>query len=147
MFFFWVVAVNAFILSYAAKVVADMYLHERIALLGRLVGLLPAYNPGIAFGVQFPRGVQECLILIALGLVMYVAFHAERSRIGDMGYGLIVGGAMGNICDRFMDGLVTDFFQIGTFPIFNVADSCITIGVIFLLAQSFISGSGKHLTR
>ena len=50
-----------------------------------------------------------------------------------LGFGLIIGGALGNIVDRFDDGHVTDFIQIGWWPLFNIADSCISIGVIILL--------------
>lgn len=131
--------ISAFALSFTAKLLADAYLHDRIALLGSFVGLLPVRNPGIAFGIQLPGGVQELLILIALVLVIYAAARSERSRLGDCGYGLIVGGALGNVVDRVKDGFVTDFFQVGAFPVFNVADSCITIGVVLLLAQSVIS--------
>lgn len=138
---------TAFALSFAAKLMADAYLHHRIALIGSFAGLLPTRNPGIAFGVQLPGGMQEVLILIALALVVIAAIRSDRSRFGDSGYGLIVGGALGNVVDRMLDGFVTDFFQVGSFPIFNVADSCISIGVALLLAQSLLSVFGNHSKR
>jgi signal peptidase II len=139
--------IAAFLLSLSAKLAADTFLHDRIAVLGSFVGLLPARNPGIAFGVQLPSGFQEFFILVALALVVFAAVRSDRSRLGDTGFGLIVGGALGNLADRFFDGFVTDFFQIGTFPVFNVADSCITVGVALLLAQSFISVRDNRLKR
>lgn len=139
--------ISAFTLSFAAKLIADTYLHDRIALVGSFVGLLPVQNPGIAFGVQLPGGVQELLILIALILVVITAIRSERSALSDWGYGMIIGGALGNVIDRVNDGFVTDFFQVGTFPVFNVADSCISIGVAMLLAQSLISVFGNHSRR
>lgn len=139
--------VIALALSLSAKLIADAYLHERIAVIGSFAGLLPVQNPGIAFGVQLPGGMQEVLILIALALVVAAAIRSDRSRLGDSGYGLIVGGALGNVADRLFDGFVTDFFQVGSFPVFNVADSCISIGVALLLAQSLLSVFGNHSKR
>lgn len=139
------VAFCAFVLSYTAKLITDVYIHERIAVIGSFVGLVPVSNPGIAFGIRLPNGIQELLIIIALLFVIFAAFRSHHSRFDDWGYGLIVGGAMGNVCDRLLDGLVTDFFQIGSFAIFNVADSCISVGVILLLAQSTIFVSGNRL--
>lgn len=144
MIVFYIASIVAFAISFAAKLVADAYLHERFALLGSFIGLLPVQNPGIAFGVQLPGGMQELFIIIALVLVIITAVRSERSALGDWGYGLIVGGALGNVADRTYDGFVTDFFQVGTFPVFNVADSCISIGVGMLLAQSLISVFGNH---
>lgn len=138
MMIFWSATLLAFAISFATKLFADYFLDHRIALIGSFAGLLPTKNPGIAFGVQLPGGAQELLILLALVLVIVAAFRSERSKVGDAGYGLIVGGALGNVLDRVNDGFVTDFFQVGTFPVFNVADSCITIGVALLLAQSLI---------
>lgn len=132
-------------LSFAAKLIVDAYIHERIALIGSFVGLVPVSNPGIAFGIRLPNGVQELFIVIALACVIFAAIRSHHSRIDDYGYGLIVGGAMGNVIDRLFDGFVTDFFQIGSFAIFNVADSCITIGVVLLLVQSIIFFYGNRL--
>lgn len=144
---FGIASVAAFAVSFAAKLAADAYLHERFALIGSFAGLLPVQNPGIAFGMQLPGGVQELLIVAALMLVFMTAVRSDRSVVGDWGFGLIVGGALGNVIDRVNDGFVTDFFQVGTFPVFNVADSCISIGVAMLLAQSLISVFGNHSRR
>jgi len=62
-----------------------------------------------------------------------LAWKSKGNRVMALGFGLLLGGALGNIADRFDDGHVTDFIQIGWWPLFNIADSCITIGVIILL--------------
>lgn len=123
--------------SLVAKVLADAFLAERIPVLGSFAGLQLAHNAGVAFGVRLPAGWQEALISTALLFVCFLAWKAKRTTFSSIGYGLIVGGALGNVLDRLGDGLVTDFFQVGTFPIFNAADSCITIGLLFLLAETF----------
>ena len=131
---FGITAAIALALSLIAKFFVDRYLHVRVDLVGSFVALNPAHNSGVAFGVKFPPVFQELLILCALGFVCVLAWRTKRTQISSIGYGLIVGGAFGNVLDRLRDGIVTDFIQVGTFPIFNIADSCITIGVVFLLA-------------
>jgi signal peptidase II len=120
-------------LSFAGKFLADALLTERVAIIGEWVGLVRAFNPGIAFGLTFAPAAQTLLIVAALVLVAWAALKDARSPWAQAGFGLIIGGALGNLLDRARDGLVTDMFQVGSFPIFNVADSCITIGAILLL--------------
>lgn len=122
-------------LSFLAKYLADTYLHVRVPVVGSFAGLDPVQNPGVAFGLRLPTSIQGLVILIALTLVCVIAWKSRRTGLDQLGYGLIVGGALGNVLDRVRDGLVTDFIQVGTFPVFNVADSCITIGVVLLLAE------------
>ena len=144
MFLFLSAAALAFVLSFLAKLLIDAVLLSRIAIIGSLEGLQRTENAGIAFGMQLLPGLQELLILCALTVVIILAWkaarasvrHRERTRVLMIGYGCIVGGALCNIVDRSLDRYVTDFIQVGTFPVFNVADSFITIGVLFLLAES-----------
>ncbi len=129
----WLTVLLAGALSTSLAYIADAYLDERIAVLGSFAGLQLAHNPGIAFSITLPNGLETVLILIALGLITWLAVRTAKTRTQHIAFGLIIGGALGNVIDRFPDGVVTDFFQVGTFPIFNVADSCITIGVLLLL--------------
>jgi lipoprotein signal peptidase len=144
-------AAASLVASLAAKFLADAYLDERIAIIGSFAGLQHSLNPGIAFGLRLPSGIQEVLILAALVFVCVLAWKSARGSttlatgaLNQVGYGLITGGALGNVIDRLPDGFVTDFFQVGSFPIFNVADSCITIGVLLLLAEMMILTRGKN---
>ncbi len=137
MFLFLSTAFSALMISFIAKLLVDAFLVERIPVIGSFAGLQLAHNAGVAFGVQLPAGWQEVIIIAALVFVCFLAWKSQKTRFSSIGYGLIVGGALGNVIDRARDGFVTDFFQVGTFPIFNIADSCITIGVLFLLAETF----------
>lgn len=130
-------AVISFALGMIAKFLADAFLTDRIPILGSFAGLQMSHNAGIAFGVQLPPVFQELLIACALIFVIVLALRSAHTSVSRLGYGLIIGGALCNAADRLRDGLVTDFFQVGTFPIFNVADSAITVGVVFLLAEIF----------
>lgn len=93
------------------------------------------HNAGIAYGIKLPDSVQTGVIVLALIIVSVIAVRSKREFLPDIGFGLIIGGALGNILDRLHDGFVTDFISIGTFPTFNIADSCISIGVGLLIVQ------------
>ena len=92
---------------------------------------------------------SNTFLLIVMAMIVLVIFWfsfkdaAARSRLVCVAFGMIVGGAIGNIIDRFHYGYVVDFVDFYRFPevwrfTFNVADSCITIGVILLLLSSLV---------
>lgn len=100
------------------------------------IGLQKAYNEGIAFGIHLGR-FQSVIISIALAFVLSMA-HAKQTTTFELHmYSFIVGGGLANVLDRIPDGLVTDMIRIGSFPIFNVADVCINIGIWGLLWNSW----------
>jgi signal peptidase II len=123
----------AFLVSAATAILADYLLSERIPIMGSQVGFERTENAGIAFGIDLPGWLLSILIPAALLLIGRLAWKSRHQRIPSIGFGLILGGALGNILDRFDDGFVTDFIQVGWWPVFNVADSCITVGIALLL--------------
>ena len=137
------------VMSIISAVIADTFLIERIAIFGSFAGFQYSLNPGIAWGIKLPSGLQEGLIIIAFIIITYLAINAESEpqlstfhfplSTSRVAFGLILGGGIANIIDRLRDGYVTDFIQIGAFPIFNVADSCITVGVGLLLFETLRS--------
>lgn len=127
----------SFILSLLAKLAADTFLASRIPVLGSFAGFQYAVNKGVAFSITFPGYLQHAFIAIALLALAWAAWHA-KTRFSRIAFGMILGGALANVADRMRDGFVTDFFQVGTFPIFNVADSCITIGVFLLILEALV---------
>lgn len=99
-------------------------------------------NHGAAWGML--SGQRWFLIGITLFVMLVVAQMARElapeSALARLGLGLILGGAIGNLIDRIMAGAVTDFIDLGTsiefirtFPVFNIADSALTVGVILLI--------------
>jgi signal peptidase II len=130
----------ALVLSVASAMWVDRFLTVRVPLLGSFAGLELSHNPGIAFGIRLPPVLQEILIGIALVIVAIIAVRSARQMPNSQfSFGLILGGGIANIIDRIPDGLVTDFIQIGSFPTFNIADSCITVGAALLLVESLWS--------
>jgi len=95
-------------------------------------------NHAGAFGLF---GTQPWVLVgMAIGVlaVFWFAFReqAAQSLLVRLAFGAIAGGAVGNIVDRFHYGFVVDFIDLHWWPVFNVADSCITIGVLLLLLAS-----------
>ncbi len=94
------------------------------------------YNTGVAFGM-FQNGNTVFAVLsalIAVAIVVYAPKVINGYWLTTLSMGMVLGGAVGNLIDRLTIGHVIDFVSLGTFPVFNVADSCITVGVgIFLL--------------
>jgi signal peptidase II len=91
-------------------------------------------NTGVAFGALEGGGLIVA-VLIGLALAALVAyFVANRDRAWLwLPVGLLLGGALGNLADRAREGAVIDFIDPIAWPAFNVADSCIVIGVFLLL--------------
>ena len=106
-----------------------------VPVLGHLVGIANVHNSGAAFGLV-PAAAAFFLvasIVVAIGLVVYVV-RTPNNLWTDIVLGLIMGGTLGNGYDRIMFGTVTDFVNFHFFPVFNVADSAITVGVLALVA-------------
>ncbi len=109
----------------------------RINFVPGFFGLQLSHNPGVAFGLRIPDPWQTRIIVVALILVAIAAYFHQESKNRAVAFGLILGGAVANLVDRYLDGTVTDFISVGTFPTFNIADSAICIGVAFLIIESF----------
>ena len=105
------------------------------------------FNSGMAFSQGQDSG--RIIGLLAIGVVvgLLMSLRKPMSRVTIIGTGLLVGGACGNILDRmfrgngWMSGAVVDFIDLQWFPVFNVADSAVTIGAGFLLLGAFIARS------
>jgi signal peptidase II len=134
---FAVIALTVFAVDRLTKslVVANVPFGTEVAVINHLVGITNVHNSGAAFGLA-PAGAGFFLVasaLVAVGLAVYVARHPEDLRT-DTVLGLIMGGTLGNGYDRIMFGTVTDFINFHFFPVFNAADSAISLGVVALLA-------------
>ena len=130
-------------LDIATKVWAvDHWSDEPLSIVGDTVEFRVGRNSGGAFGQ-----LQGMTPLLAIGAVIVsILLVREARRVHDriklIGYVLVLAGALGNLVDRifrapgFLRGHVVDFVSVGWFPVFNVADSCITIGAILLIWRS-----------
>jgi signal peptidase II len=117
--------------------------------LGSRDGVLPGVelvhvrNRGVAFGLFVDGGVVLVVVGIAAvsALLIFFAGHSRRPLVW-LPTGLLLGGAAGNLIDRLDRGYVTDFVDLPLWPAFNVADVCITFGVLSLLYV--LEGPPRH---
>ena len=136
-----------FYLSAASLILVDLYIKgyvEDFFQQGDVVNILPflsitlAFNSGIAFSLLDFNNFFTDYVLLFIGLIITVflvrLFKQEDNKTSKVGLILIISGALGNIIDRAMDGVVTDFllFFVGnkTFFIFNLADAYISCGAV-----------------
>jgi signal peptidase II len=113
------------------------------------------YNPGGAFGVL--QGVPNFFLIASVVIVVFILYWTRtvQSAVWAIPLGLVLGGGLGNLFDRVFrdtDGRVVDFVDLHVWPVFNVADSAITIGVAALLIMSFRAertpeGDGDRVER
>jgi signal peptidase II len=117
---------------------------ESVRVIGDMVTLRLVRNPGAAFSMA--TGMTWLLTLVAVGVVIGVVRIGRtlRSPWWALGLGLVLGGALGNLVDRFfrapgvMQGHVVDFVSVGWWPVFNVADSGIVCGAVLLVVLTLI---------
>ena len=150
-----VVALTVFALDQFAKylVVSNMEVGQLIPVLGELFQLYFVKNSGAAFSLA--SGFTWILSIVAVGVIVVIIVFARRikSVAWAIMFGLLLGGALGNVTDRlfrepgFGTGHVIDFLKIWGFPaIFNIADVAIVTGMgLFLLLT--LRGVGLDGTR
>jgi signal peptidase II len=141
-----------------------MQLGESIPVLGDVLRLTFVENPGMAFGISFGAGkilLTLATVAISSFLVWYLARIGQAGTWVKIAVMLVLAGAVGNLIDRmfywvlydqgpFLYGKVVDFVQVDIpdvtifgetythWPVFNVADSCVSVGVVLLM---IVSGS------
>jgi len=135
------------ILDQVTKQIARTYMtfHDSIPVIQNFFQLTYVENSGIAFGINFPGGsvIFPIASIIATVAVFYYLWLVRKDQIVvRLSLALILGGAIGNLIDRLLFGKVVDFFDFSIvgyhWPVFNVSDSSVTIGLILFLYSSFI---------
>ncbi len=98
-------------------------------------------NSGMAFGLfQNQTLILIILSVVAIGFIYYFyRIHVLPSRLLRVAMGLLLGGALGNLFDRVRAGEVVDFIAVGWWPMFNLADSAIVIGIALLIGIVFFA--------
>jgi signal peptidase II len=138
-----IVAIDQLTKAWAVSALADGPKH----LVGDLVVFEVARNSGSAFS-RF-QGYTAVIAVLAIVITVFLAraLRQTTDRWMLVGLVLVLGGALGNLADRlarspgFLRGHVVDFVAIGWWPVFNVADSCITIGAIILVVRTLVAPS------
>jgi signal peptidase II len=135
-----------------AIVIADLWTKRYAALnfAGDPVEVIPGFfgftyleNPGGAFGFFPSGGTIIGIAAIVVTIVVLVALAGERPTPEIVALGFVLGGAVGNLVDRFargegiIDGPVIDWIELWFIPTFNIADASVTVAVALLLIQAW----------
>ncbi|MGP1930269.1 MAG: signal peptidase II [Arsenophonus sp. ET-YP4-MAG3] len=138
-----------FIIDFFTKkfILNNFQLHEFIRLIP-FFNLTYVQNPGSAFSFLANKNGWQCWFFSFIAIIICVVFiviiyHQNiNEKLSNIGYSLIIGGALGNLYDRLIYGFVIDFIDFYVddwhWPIFNIADIAICIGALFIILDNFI---------
>lgn len=117
--------------------------------LERYVRIVHWKNTGAAFGML--QGFSDIFTILAIVVSIAILYYYPRVPRQDwllrLAMCLQLGGAVGNLIDRLTQGWVTDFISVGAFPVFNVADASISIGVALLLLDVWLKERSKPASQ
>ncbi|ULJ69314.1 signal peptidase II [Wielerella bovis] len=141
---YWLVAIVAILLDQITKwaILAKFEYMERMNIIPNLFDLTLVYNPGAAFSFLANHSGWQKYFFIVLAFVISAwlaraIVKGEFGRWGNWAAACIIGGALGNVIDRFVHGKVVDFllvyYENWYYPAFNVADSFICVGAALLV--------------
>lgn len=140
---FWIAAFVALMLDQLTKywVVQAFDYADSLPLLEGVFHFTYVTNKGAAFSLFSDNGgwLKWLSLIVSLGLVLLAVIGPGMNRWEQAGFGFILGGAVGNGLDRFISSEVVDFldFRLINFPIFNLADVFINIGIVCILITAF----------
>lgn len=140
MLFFYLTAFVVLIIDQLTKIFiqSSFSLNEIRPVIPRIFSLTYIINPGAAFGIlRYQTGI---LVTLTLGVIMAVIIYRKeipfQPKALRWGLSLGLGGALGNLVDRLRLGGVIDFIDFHVWPVFNVADMAIVIGVTLIIISS-----------
>jgi signal peptidase II len=116
------------------------YLQESIEIFGDVLRFTYIQNEGMAFGIRVGGKLFFTVFASIASIVILVYLYRMRNErfFSRLSLALILGGAIGNLVDRFAYGAVIDFIDVGVgntrWPVFNIADSSVTAGMIILIS-------------
>ncbi len=121
------------ITKYAVRVFIDP--NQSISLIKGFFYFTHVRNTGAAFGM-FSQRQPVFVVATVIAIILIIVYHLktkETDFLFNVALGLELGGAVGNLIDRVSQGWVTDFVHVLNFPVFNIADSAIVMGVVLLI--------------
>jgi signal peptidase II len=126
---------------------ANIGFRQSIKIVGNLLRLILAHNPYLIFGIPIRNPIVYYILpIIGIMVVIYLAFRT-RSKFLIIAFGLIIGGAIGNLIDRVRLGYVIDFIDMGIknlrWATYNIADAAIDIGLVMIIARELFKPKPK----
>lgn len=143
------------LLDIVSKVLVSKYivLEKSIKIINDFFYITYVRNTGVAWSMFSSKTILVLLVssFIILGIILYIYNNRPKNKLEKLAYSMILGGAIGNFVDRIIYGYVIDFIDIKIFgydyPIFNLADSFIVIGVILLVIYTWRCNNGNKSNR
>src|SRR3989338_97209 len=137
---FYALAFSVFLLDQVIKIIVNklMFMCQSIPIIPEVLHLTYIQNQGAAFGLFF--GQRTILIAIGIMVIMLMIYYHYLIGVHDptqIALALILGGCVGNITDRILRGSVVDYVDFRVWPIFNLADVMINLGVLFIIFYLF----------
>jgi signal peptidase II len=117
---------------------------ERVQVIGDYVRLVHGQNNGALFGLFRDQALFFAIVSVGvIGAIIWFHHSSGRNTLLSVALGLLLGGALGNMADRFRIGYVVDFVDVGIgdvrFYTFNLADSAISLAILLLLLSAFVA--------
>ncbi|MBU0595124.1 signal peptidase II [Candidatus Bipolaricaulota bacterium] len=118
-------------------------------LIGQAIRLTRVHNVGGAFGLFPGSGILFLAVsaIMSLVLIFLIATRRVHGVLSRIGVSIVLAGAIGNLIDRLMYGFVLDFFEIRGFPVFNLADACISVGAALIIIAVLFGGGRDRSER
>jgi signal peptidase II len=147
---FYLSALIVFLLDQGIKfaVSTRMLPNHSIPVIKNVLHLTYVQNRGAAFGLFY--GKQWFLIsvgIVLIATICYYYFSSARSAWMKLALGVLVGGSLGNMFDRIARHYVVDFIDFRVFPVFNLADTMINVGVFLIILNLLFSREEEHASR
>ncbi|MCL6571798.1 MAG: signal peptidase II [Bacillus sp. (in: Bacteria)] len=141
--FYYLIALFVILLDQITKwfIVNNMYLGENITIIDNFLYITSHRNRGAAWGILQGQMwlFYVITVIVIIGIMYYLYKETKGKWLLGVSLGLILGGAIGNFIDRVIHKEVVDFIHTFifnyNFPVFNIADSALVIGVILLMIQ------------
>ena len=155
MYVYYIIAGILIVLDQITKwiVVKNMELYEQITIVKDFFYITSHRNKGAAWGILEGKMIFFYIIttIVIIGVIFYMQKYAKESKLLAISLSFILGGAIGNFIDRIFRGEVVDFLDFIIFkydyPIFNVADSSLVVGVILVLIATFLDEKRKEIKQ
>lgn len=148
---YYILAVLIILLDQLTKwlVATKMGIGESIPVWKGVFSITSHRNEGAAFGILQGQMwlFYAITVIVVIGVVYYLQRYGRRQALLGFALALVLGGAIGNFLDRMFRGSVVDFFyfRIINYPIFNIADASLVVGVILILIHTLLDGrKEKH---
>jgi lipoprotein signal peptidase len=139
------ISVITIIIDQLIKLFIKTNITKDIVIIPKIFKITNVINTGAAFSIL--KNNNTLLILITIIILVLLNYYIKKNNIENDYFelGIILGGIVGNLFDRLLYNGVIDYIEISNFPVFNLADSLIVLGIILLIIKEFKKDFIKRL--